>query len=83
MINLLDWTVPRKRHAQTKHTDTTAKEAADSAGKRKKKKVVEKLKRSACKRQENETSLWLGSGAPASRERHHCANAPRSTCYCE
>ena len=54
-----------KCREQTKRTDTTAKEAADSAGK---KKVAKKPKSRARKQQGKKTSLLLGSSALASRE---------------
>ena len=52
---------------QTKPIGKTAKEAADSAGK-KKKKAAKKPKSRICKRQGKKTSLCLGSGAIASWE---------------
>ena len=68
VIDLLDWTVPRKHCAQTKPTDATVKEAAHGAGRKKKKKVAEKPWSRACRRQGKKTSLWLGTSAPASQE---------------
>ena len=56
VIDLLDWTVPRKHRAQAKPTGTSLKEAANGAGK-KKKTVAKQPKSRTCKRQGKKTAL--------------------------